>query len=372
MSRLRIGVVGAGHLGRIHCRLLRTLASVELVGVADPVPGSRAIVEDEFHVPTHADLRELLGQIDAAIVATPTETHHAVTSELLRNGIHVFVEKPITPTAHLADELIAAADARQVVLQVGHVERFNPALRAARPHIGRPKYIEAVRTSGYTFRSTDIGVVLDLMVHDLDLVLSLVEAPVVQVEALGTPILGPHEDVAHARLVFADGCVANLSASRTSFRAQRGLQVFSDRGYASIDLAAGEATVVHPSPRVRAGEFDVATLSAEEKADLQQHLFRDLLPRETLAIEKRNAIQDEQQEFVACILRSRQPEVDGRQARAAVALAERILAKIPSAPGWFAPLGPDADSAAWVQPAILPGPFLGPRTLPSTPRRRAG
>lgn len=370
MSRLRFAVIGAGHLGRIHCRLLRTHDAVDLVGVADPLPGSRAQVADEFQVATCADFRELIGHIDAAVVATPTAMHHAVASELLRNRVHVFIEKPITPTAQQADELVTAAEQQQVVLQVGHVERFNPALRAVRSHVGRPIYIEAVRTSGYTFRSTDIGVVLDLMVHDLDVVLSLVTAPVARVEALGTAILGPHEDMAHARVVFADGCVANLNASRTSFRAQRFLQVFSDLGYASVDFAAGEATVIHPSPKLASGQIDTSRLSSAEKAELQQHLFRDLLPRETLAVEKRNAIQDEQQEFIGCIRDGSQPEVGGRQARAAVALAERIVAQIQAAPNWFSTRPERAD--ALDEPAILTGPFHELRPLPAAPHRKAG
>ena len=194
MSRLRIGIVGAGHLGRIHPRLLKSVDNVELVGVADPIPAVRKRIADEHDVATFARHVDLMDQIDAAIVATTTEYHHAVGTDLLRSGKHLFIEKPISTTVRQADELVALAKANQLILQIGHVERFNPAWRAVAARVRRPRYIETVRMSGYTFRSTDIGVVLDLMVHDLDLILSTVRSEVVaSAVGGGFPRLGSEE-----------------------------------------------------------------------------------------------------------------------------------------------------------------------------------
>ncbi len=227
MNRLRVAVIGAGRLGGFHAQKLAQLPEVELVGVADPVESQRSRVAAECRTAAFADYRELCGRIDAAVVAVPTRLHHALGKELLRRGIHVLMEKPLTPTAAEADELVALARRQRLVLQVGHVERFNPALAAASPHLRSPHYLEAVRASGFTFRSTDVGVVLDLMIHDLDVVLSLVRSELRRVDAMGISVLGGHEDVANARLEFANGCVAALSASRVSYEPVRHMQIWS-------------------------------------------------------------------------------------------------------------------------------------------------
>lgn len=190
MSRLQIAVIGGGHLGRIHTRLLKTQEQVELVGVVDPIVAARERIATEFSVPTFAHHQELDGRVQAAIVAATTEHHHQLCVDLLNRGIHVFVEKPITTSVALADEMVNVARERQLVLQVGHVERFNPAWQAVSSNLHRPRFIEAVRASGYTFRSTDIGVVLDLMIHDLDLVLAVVRSVVVEIDAVGATISG--------------------------------------------------------------------------------------------------------------------------------------------------------------------------------------
>lgn len=355
MKRLRVGVIGAGHLGRIHARLLGSIQEVELVGVVDPLEAARERVAKELATATLPHHHDLIGRIDAAIVATPTQDHHAVGMELLRAGVHLFIEKPITPTVAQADELVDTAQAQSLILQVGHVERFNPALAAVAPHVAHPKFIEAVRTSGYTFRSTDVGVVLDLMIHDLDVALSLVDSQVVDVRALGIAVFGPHEDIAHARVEFANGCVANFSASRTSFSAQRGMQIYAERAYAGIDFATRTAKIVRPSEQLLHREIDVHNLAAEQRERLKQNLFSELLPLEEVQVAERNAILDEQQDFVGSIRTGRQPRVPGWQARDAVAVAQRVLDQI-AAHRWTAspsgPQGPLAEPA----PTLLPGP----------------
>jgi predicted dehydrogenase len=324
VNPLRCAVIGAGHLGRIHTRLAQSLPDVELVGVVDPLPEARARVAGEFGVRAFADLEELAEHIDAAIVAATTAQHFSVCRALLRRGIHVLVEKPITAAVDEADELIALARARQLVLQVGHVERFNPAWSAVAPLVRRPRYIEAVRSGSYTFRSTDVSVVLDLMIHDLDLTLSLVRSPVVEVDAVGVTVFGPHADMVHAHLRFANNCVASLNAARTSFQVQRTMHLITDRVYAGVDFASSVAKVVRPTQEVLTGRLDVHHLSAPEQDHLRQNLFTELLPMREIQVEKRNAILDEQQEFVNCIRHGHAPRVTGQQARDCLAVAERI------------------------------------------------
>ena len=209
MNPLRVAVIGAGHLGRIHARLAAGLEEIELVAVADPVEACRNSVAQEANTRAVADYRELIGEIDAAIIATPTTYHHAVGDGTVGlRYCRCLIEKPIALTAAEANELVTLARQKNVTLQVGHVERFNPALTAVAADVRDPKYIEATRTSGYTFRSTDIGVVMDIMIHDLDIVLSLAKSRSIDVQALGISVLGGHEDMATARLTFASGCVA--------------------------------------------------------------------------------------------------------------------------------------------------------------------
>ncbi|MFV1964773.1 MAG: Gfo/Idh/MocA family protein [Pirellulaceae bacterium] len=328
MTRLRIAVVGAGHLGRIHTRLLANFDNVELAGIVDPVAKQRDSIAEEFQVAPFEHHQELAGQVDAAVVAATTDQHYALARDFLLQGVHVLIEKPITAHVEQADELISLAHANNLVLQVGHVERFNPAWTAVASHVRRPRYIEAVRASGYTFRSTDIGVVLDLMIHDLDLALSIVRSRLIDVDATGATVLGPHEDMAHAHLRFANGCVVNLNASRTSFQAQRTIQVITDRSYVGVDFAAADAKVIRPEAELLRGRVNVHEFSSEEKDRLRETLFTDLLPLESVRVEPGNAIQDEQQDFIDCILTGRQPQVSGEQARYCLAVADQIHASI--------------------------------------------
>jgi predicted dehydrogenase len=327
MKKLRVAVVGAGHLGRIHSRLINSLPDAELVGVVDPVTEAREKVAEESRSQPFASLTEVPG-LDAAIVATTTEHHHHVGMDLLERGVHLLVEKPLATTLSEANDLVALAKAGNLVLQVGHVERFNPAWQAVESYVRRPRYIEAVRTSGYTFRSIDIGAVLDLMIHDLDLVLAVVRSEVVEVEALGSTIFGPHEDMAHAHLRFANGCIANLNASRTSFQAQRTMQIVSERSYAGLDFGAPSAKVVRPSKAVLRGEIDVRELTSGQREEMRDNLFTDLLPVRDLPIKPSNAILEEQRDFLSCIREGRQPRVTGQQGLRCIALAERILTQI--------------------------------------------
>lgn len=369
MNPLRVAVIGAGHLGRIHARIAAALEDIELVAVADPVEAARCSVAQEAHTRAVADYRELVGEIEAAIVATPTSHHHEIGMELLGCGVPLLVEKPLALTSAQANDLVGLARQKNVALQVGHVERFNPALTAVSADVRDPKYIEATRTSGYTFRSTDIGVVMDVMIHDLDIVLSLAKSSVEEVQALGISVLGGHEDMATARLTFASGCVAQLSASRVSFQQRRTMSVFTSRGSASINFATHEATVVKPSDAVLRREFRADHLSPNERAYWKEHVFDELLVRTQRDAQPVNAIQEEQRDFAAAVRTGKAPRVDGAAGRDAVAVAEMILERIEEHAWDGTPTGRQGPFA---MPAL---PIIAGSTQPAddrTERRRAG
>ncbi len=330
MTKLRLAVVGAGHLGRIHARIASALEGVQLVGVVDPVAENRSRVASESGTPGFKHIHELFGLADAAVIATPTTTHTGVAKELLQGGVHLLIEKPLTATLAEADELVTLAKRQQLTLQVGHVERFNPALTSVRDKLSDPKYIEARRCSGYTFRSTDIGVVLDLMIHDIDVVLSLVQSPVTHVEALGISVLGDQEDMVNARLRFASGCVANLTASRVSQTPERSMQVITPTCATTMDFAQRRSSLIEPNDAILTREFDAQSLAPEEKSHLSENLFSDLLASRDLPALDVNAIEQEQLDFVGAIRTGTNPQVTGHAGREAVALAEAILQQVAS------------------------------------------
>ena len=228
-----------GSLGRHHARVVRDLDAVECAGVFDTDADRRRAVAGELGVCTTSSLQELLEDSDAVVVAVPTLAHETVALQAIQAGIHVFVEKPLAPDVAAADRMIAEAAAHGVVLQVGHVERFNPALVAARPYLDRPLFVESHRMAPFTPRSLDVAVVLDLMIHDVDLLCSLVGRPVTELAAAGVPVLTRNVDIANARLGFEGGAVANLTASRVSVTRVRKLRVWQRSGYLSLDLATG-------------------------------------------------------------------------------------------------------------------------------------
>ena len=247
MTRIKTAVIGAGHLGKIHARLMVTQPLSWFDSIVEPFEAARGAASDEFAVDVYADHRDVIGKVEAAVVAAPTTLHHAICRDYLSAGIHVLVEKPITQTLEQAQELVSLARKYECVLQVGHVERFNPAWKTAAAAVGDVRFMEAHRTSPYTFRSTDVGVVLDLMIHDLDLLLSLTNSEPVDVCATGQSILGPHEDIAYATIRFADGMAASLHASRCSDQPQRTAHLFGELGARNggYDAAHGFCAQAH-------------------------------------------------------------------------------------------------------------------------------
>lgn len=253
MEKLRVAVVGVGYLGRFHAQKYASLPGCVLTAVADSRAEAGAAVAQELKTRAVGDYRELLGQVDAVSIVTPTPAHFEMARRFLESGAHVLVEKPITETVEQAQTLIAAAQRARRVLQVGHLERFNPAIVAAEPLLRTPRFIECQRLAPFRERGTDVNVVLDLMIHDLDIVQSIVGSPITGIDAIGTPVFSSGIDIANARIRFANGCVANATASRVSLKTERKLRIFQDDAYLSIDLQQKILTVIRKQA-VAAGE----------------------------------------------------------------------------------------------------------------------
>ncbi len=246
--RLAIGVVGVGHLGRHHARLLNGIAGCELVGIVDADRKQAEKIAGEHGLKVVDSLEALLERVQAVTIATPTVHHHAVARKALDRGVHALVEKPLTPTLEEAEDLLAAAARTGAKLQVGHVERFNGAVLAVRDLVADPRFIEVHRLSPFPQRSTDIGVVLDVMIHDIDILLSLVRSEVERIDAIGTSVVTNREDIANARLTFRSGCVANVTASRVSYQTMRKIRIFAPDRYISVDYHKQDAVMYRKKP----------------------------------------------------------------------------------------------------------------------------
>ena len=339
MNTLRTGVIGAGHLGRIHTKLLGQVDGADLVAVSDPSTDSLARIDkasigrDVFFF---SDYRSMLDQVDAVVVASPTPTHAGIVDELLDAGKHVFCEKPLTIDGVSARRLAMTASRRNLTLQVGHVERFNPAFTALGDLSCGVKYVEAVRASSFPGRCLDVGVVMDLMIHDLDLILSLAEGAVAEVRASGTAVISDHEDIAEARVEFECGLIANVRASRLSPSPTRSMQVYSDRGMANIDFSGPSLSTIRTSDAVRDRTFDL-DLATDNPLTYRDTLFAEHLRCDSQQLTSRNAILDELHDFVLSVHTGSTPVVDGHAAAAAVDLAERIVGAIQQQSGMRSP-----------------------------------
>ena len=326
-GKTRIAVIGVGHLGRHHCRLLGEL-DCELVAVADPNEDARKRAADDYGVETLADYRELEGRVDAVSVVVPTSLHRQVGGFFLERGVDVLVEKPIANNSAEGQELVDLARKHDRVLQVGHVERFNPVLKGI-AEIGRKaRYIESHRLAPFSFRSTDIGVVLDLMIHDLDLVLALVQSPISSVDAFGGAVFTPAEDMASAIIKFDNGAVAHLTANRVALKPMRKMRVFSPEGYASLDFQDAKGMVVRKQPGWDFQKLDVENLDRAQLGDLWNFVFKGLLSLEEYKLDEGNPLKEELAAFLECVRDRSEPLVTGEDGVAAVAAAERVIAVI--------------------------------------------
>ncbi len=327
MSVLRMAVIGVGALGRHHARIVSQIPGVELIAVADPSEVQGRQVAESAKTKWVADYRTLVDDVDAVTIAVPTGFHSRVATDFLENGIHSLVEKPLAADLTEAVRLVQIAERTGAILQVGHVERFNPAFQAAAKLCDQPRYIRAERLSPFSFRSTDIGVVHDMMIHDIDLVLSLVRSPVRRIEAFGITLMGQHEDAVQARLTFENGCVADLSASRVHPTTRRAATIWTATRCLNIDFGSREVTSYSPSARLLFGTspVDRARQPGADIEQLKQEVFGSLIEVQTQTPAPQDALTAEITEFVECIRSGRSPMVTGTVAVEALTIAERIL-----------------------------------------------
>lgn len=329
-----MAVIGVGALGRHHARILGEIADVELVAVVDSREEQGRDIATRCQTNWLADYQQLLSRdvLDAVSVVVPTVAHRQVAGDFLTAGIPVLVEKPLAANLQQARELVDLAAEKGTLLQVGHIERFNPAFQVARDRIHNPKYIRAERTSAYTFRSTDIGVVHDLMIHDIDLVLSLVQSRLKNVEAFGVTVMGGHEDAVQARLRFENGCIVDLTASRISPAVSRSLQAWSGAGCVTCDLHTRDVKHYAPSDKLRFGPspLDMARQPGADIEQLKKDVFGQFVQVESLPVDASgpDALTRELSDFVACVQTNQQPHVDGVQGLAAMMVAAEVLKSV--------------------------------------------
>jgi predicted dehydrogenase len=309
MQKIRAAVVGVGYLGRFHAQKYAQATQCELVAVCDARQEAREKVAAELGTRALTDYRELLGSVDAVSVVTPTPAHFSIARDFLVAGAHVLVEKPITETPAEARQLIELAARMKRILQVGHLERFNAAILAAEPHLRSPNFVECHRMAPYRERGTDVNVVLDLMIHDIDIVQTIVGAPIASIDAVGTPVFSDEIDIANARIRFANGCVANATASRVSMKTERKLRIFEDDTYLSLDLQQKILTVIRKRDAAQApGQLPV---SIEEQS-----------------LEQGDALKAEVESFLDCIRTGRAPVVPGEAGLRALETAMRITEQV--------------------------------------------
>jgi predicted dehydrogenase len=303
MSGLRVAVIGVGYLGRFHAQKYAAHPDCELVAVVDPDPARREAVAAELDCRALADLDALAGQIDAASIVSPTRLHHDLAMPLLRAGVHLLIEKPITTTLAEADALIATAADHHCTVQVGHLERFNPAMVAAAERLASPLFIESHRIAPFNPRGADVSVVLDLMIHDIDLILELVDAPLVHMDASGAPVIAEDIDIANARLRFENGCIANVTASRVSPKAERRMRIFQPNAYFSLDLQHARLDI------------------QRRQADAPGPPTMEQISHERIDATARDALADEIHAFVDAIRTGQSPVVSAEDGRRALAAA---------------------------------------------------
>lgn len=340
-----VAVIGCGRMGRLHAKVYSKLPGAKLIGVFDANADAAAAVADEFSCPVLPSLQAALASAKAISIVTPTAFHKEVALKAISAGIACLIEKPLARNVQECRDIAQAAEAAGVVIQVGHIERFNPAVMAMRRLNVSPRFIEVTRISPMTFRSIDVGVVLDMMIHDIDIVLTLARSEVVSVEAVGVGVIGGYsedsesaggggsagsiaEDVCNARIRFASGCVANLTASRLALKTERRLRVFSPDAYVSLDYQKKYGIVVRKGSNLTAIRDTVAQIRKGEIEDLSQINYADLLQVEELAIDDVEPLRAELDSFISAAKRLTPVEVSAQDGLAAVELAQRIVSEM--------------------------------------------
>ncbi len=322
-------VVGVGHLGKAHARVYSELPGAELVGVVDSLPGRAKEIGDSLGVPSFENLTpELLGSVAAASVVTPTRYHLDVARELMESGVSVLVEKPMASTIDEGKELISLAKTHGSTLQVGHIERFNPVVVATYPYIQNPVFIECDRISPFSFRSMDISVVMDLMIHDIDLVLNLVNAPVASVDAVGARVLSDAEDLANARITFENGCVAMVKASRVAIQRSRKMRIFCENAYISLDYIAKTGMRISLKDGFDRSAIDFEKMASMEQAQGAFPVFTRYFDIQQLNIPSDEPLKTELDSFLEAVRTGRDPVVTGEHGLQAIEIAVKITEDI--------------------------------------------
>jgi len=325
MKQIKVGVVGTGHLGKLHTKMFKTINNCELYGIFDSNPEQAKSVSEEFEVPLTKSLENLLENVDAVSIAATTSAHFEIAKKCFEKNVQVFIEKPITATIKEAEELVELAEKKKLNLQVGHIERFNPALVSMEKYINNPMFIQTDRLAQFNPRGTDVAVVLDLMIHDIDIILSLVKSNVIDVQANGVAVVSDHLDIANARLQFENGAVANVTASRISQKKMRKMRIFQRDSYIALDFITGIAESYRLLPTdadVDPKLFSFGEIGVGEK--------KKKLVYEQPAQKELNALQYELQLFVDSVLNNTKPVVSGVDGLRALKVAEIIIQRIHS------------------------------------------
>ncbi len=328
MNKIRTAVIGAGKMGSIHAKVYSQLEQSELVAVVDTQKERADKIARQYDCGSFDDYRQIVDKVDAVTISTPTMCHLDLAKEFIRNDVAVMIEKPLAASAAQGKEIVDLAKERNVVVAVGHSERCNPVVQAMKRLDIEPKFIEANRISPYPFRSTDIGVVLDVMIHDIDIILSLAACSIKKVDAVGVNVIGDHEDICNARIVFENGCIANITASRLAMKTQRKVRVFSRQAYLSLDYLKKEGVIIKAAPNTDMMAW-IRQQQQKEEFDFSDVNWPDLLHIEQLDIEDTEPLRVEQQAFLKAIANeSDRPEVTAEEGLAAMACAEQILEAI--------------------------------------------
>lgn len=328
MEKIKTAVIGAGKMGGFHSRVYSELDYVELVAVADVDISKAKALAEKYNCKATSNPQELIGLVDAVTISAPTIRHLELAEIFIKNGISVLIEKPLAATIEEGEKIVSLADQYNVIAAVGHSERCNPVVQAMKRLNIEPKYIQVNRISPYTFRSTDIGVVLDIMIHDIDIILSLAQSPVKKIDAVGVNVLGDNEDICNARIFFESGCVANITASRLALKTERKVRVFSRQAYLSLDYLKKEGIAIKASPNVNVLEW-VKDKQQQGDFDFNSVNWPDLLDIEPLMVEDKEPLKVEQESFLAAVMgKSERPEVTAAEGLEAMKCAHAILKAI--------------------------------------------
>lgn len=323
-----MAVIGVGHLGKEHARVYTELPGVELVGIVDIQRKQAEKIAQQYKTQYFLNYKEVIDKVAAVSIAVPTKSHYSIAKDFLQHGVHVMIEKPMTGTVLEARELIGISKAKGVVLQAGYIERFNPAIAAIKKLSINPRFIECHRLSPFTFRSADIGVVLDLMIHDIDIILHITGAKVKKFDAVGVNVISDKEDIANVRIQFQNGCVANVTASRVSLTSMRKMRLFSEDSYISIDYQKRDALIYKKSPELTLKALNISEMDVSTIADLKSYVFGDLLKIEHIKMDDCEPLKKELESFVDCIVEHKEPVVSGEEGLKAIEVANDILCEI--------------------------------------------